>query len=135
MPLLWHTIVFLNLFISIASLYQTNARFPSMTKPPLSRNGNGDDQPIKERIQRIKLWLDTVPKSHIVRISHNQQTLKNIAEQLRAIQMSASTRDKLLYNKKSNEQILMQLLKQLRLIDPLELFIKERLKQFEKQHR
>lgn len=133
MPLLWHTIVFLNLFISIASLYQTNARFPSMTKPPLSPNGNADDQPIEERILRIKLWLDSVPKFHVERISHNQQTLKNTEEQVRAIRMSASTRNELLYNKKSNEQILMQLLKQLRLIDALELSIKERLKQFEKQ--
>ncbi len=84
---------------------------------------------------RIKLWLDSVPKFHIERISHNQQTLKNTEEQMRAIRMSASARDELLYNKKSNEQILMQLLKQLRLIDALELSIKERLKQFKKQYR
>ena len=58
--------------------------------------------------------------------------LNNTQEQLRANRLPTATQDKLLYIKKSSEQMLTQLLKQLPLIDALEASLRERLKQLEK---
>ena len=103
-------------------------------------NDNGDkdrdhyDSPdIQEQIQQIKSWLDTVPKFYKEQLAHYEQTLKNREEQLRITKMPIATRDKLLYSKEADEQMLTQLLKQLPLIDTLGLSLEEWLRQLENE--